>query len=99
MSARDRILGRVRGAVTGQGDRAAAVAARLAQHPAGPVPAQATSRGDYGSPRSEKNPATPEAGNGPARHCTGASSRVCMGLLKPVTFLQGPMCALSFAFP
>jgi L-lactate utilization protein LutC len=45
MSARDRILGRVRGAVTGQGDRAAAVAARLAQHPAGPVPAQATSHG------------------------------------------------------
>jgi hypothetical protein len=45
MTARDRILGRVRGAVTGQGDRAAAVAARLAQHPAGPVPAQATSHG------------------------------------------------------
>jgi L-lactate utilization protein LutC len=44
MSARDRILGRLRGAA-GQGDRAAGVAARLAEHPPGPVPHQAASRG------------------------------------------------------
>jgi hypothetical protein len=44
MSARDRILGRLRGAPDG-GARADAVAARLAGHPAGPVPHQAASHG------------------------------------------------------
>ncbi len=45
MSARERILGRVRGAVGGGPGREAAVAERLAEHPAGPVPQQAKSQG------------------------------------------------------
>ena len=44
MSARERILGRVR-AATGDEGRRAEVDARLAEHPAGPVPQQAMSQG------------------------------------------------------
>jgi L-lactate utilization protein LutC len=45
VNARERILGRVRGAVGVASGREAAVAARLAEHPAGPVPQQARSHG------------------------------------------------------
>jgi L-lactate utilization protein LutC len=45
VSAREHILGRVRSAAAVGPDREAAVAARLAEHPAGPVPQQARSLG------------------------------------------------------
>ena len=45
MSARERILARVRGAVGGVTGRDSEVAERLAEHPAGPVPQQAKSHG------------------------------------------------------
>jgi L-lactate dehydrogenase complex protein LldG len=45
VSARERILGRVRGALGSAAGREAAVAARLAEHPAGPAPLQARSQG------------------------------------------------------
>jgi hypothetical protein len=43
------------------------------------------------SPRSAscKNPATREAGGGPATHCASAARRVCVGLRQPVMWFEG----------
>jgi hypothetical protein len=46
-------------------------------------------RGAHRGPRHPENPASPEAGGGPAAHRAGAASRICLGCLQPLIFSQG----------
>ena len=45
--------------------------------------------GDYGEKRHPDNSAAFKAGGGPTAYHASAAGRVCVGLLKPVTFLPG----------
>ena len=47
----------------------------------------------------QEDPAAPEAGGRPTVHCASAPSRVCVGLLQPVTCSQGRRVPAAVRFP